>query len=228
MQSGTHCGKAGKATTPEEVCLDIFTSHFAQKRRAGSPALRKLHCRGTCGPDGAAGPAGAGCGVVPPPSWLSTPPVPGAAGTAGAPGAAGVLPPSRIERGLRSKLARIDRNRLVAKNSAARIPVARVSTLAVPRFDMKAAAAAPTHAEPTALGLLDEDQAHHGEHDHQMDQDNDSLHERSAQKAAPGRRARSAIPHMGIRGGFYTIPPRTSTPAVVCLNFRRKPPIAGS
>jgi hypothetical protein len=29
MQTGTHCGKAGKAMTPEEVCLDIFTSHFA-------------------------------------------------------------------------------------------------------------------------------------------------------------------------------------------------------
>src|SRR5262245_46572029 len=42
-----------------------------------------------------------------------------------------------MERGLRSRLACQDRKRLVAKNSAARIAVERVSTLAVPRLDRK-------------------------------------------------------------------------------------------
>src|SRR5437667_12058954 len=104
--------------------------------RAGRPAPATLlvdgsHCdRGTCGPDGGA----AGCSC-----WRSVsstpPPCPN-----GAPGVcwAGGAPLFwMMERGLRSIPARIDRIRLVAKNVPARTAVARVSTLAVPRLDMK-------------------------------------------------------------------------------------------
>ena len=130
--------------------------------------------------------------AAPPRSWSSTPP-PAGWGWAARELGTGPPPLSRIERGLRSKPARIDRNRLVAKNSPARIAVARVSTLAVPRLDRKPPAAA--HAEPAAFGLLQQDQAHHGEHDHQVDQDDDSLHERSAQTpvGADGPGPRSLI-----------------------------------
>ena len=105
--------------------------------------------------------------------------------------------------------ARIDRIRLVAKNGAARIAVVRVSTLVVPRLDMKPPPP-PAHAEAAAFGFLQQDQADHGEHDHEMDDDDDGLHSRSAQ--AP-RRADGplSVPHIGIRSGLYTILRRIST-----------------
>src|SRR4029450_13180526 len=68
---------------------------------------------------------------MPPP-----PPPPSGGGVPGAVGALG-LPPCRIEVGLRLVPARIDSVRLVRKNSPARIAVARVRTLAVPRLVMK-------------------------------------------------------------------------------------------
>src|SRR6185436_5087139 len=39
MQTPARCGKAGKILTLQIVCLDILISHFAQKQRAGFPAL---------------------------------------------------------------------------------------------------------------------------------------------------------------------------------------------
>ncbi len=95
------------------------------------PPYGRPYCdRGTCGPDG-----GAGCWPAPPCSWSSTPPPwPSGAGAPGLPCWAGAW---MIELGLRSWLARIDRIRLVAKNPAARMAVARVSTLAEPRLVMK-------------------------------------------------------------------------------------------
>src|SRR5581483_7193297 len=111
--------------------------------KAKGPVTRPLrwsaYCdRGTCGPAGGCGAAGTGAGGVP----LAGP------GTAGP--EAGGRPPtlSRIDRGLRSMLARIDSSRLVAKNSAARIAVARLSTLAVPRLDMKLPAPPPPMPRP--------------------------------------------------------------------------------
>src|SRR5664279_1905142 len=61
----------------------------------------------------------------------------GVAGSAGCDCEAGLL--SRIEVGLRSKLAYHDRNRLVRKKPNASTAVVRVSRLAVPRLDMKPA-----------------------------------------------------------------------------------------
>src|ERR1043165_6207787 len=66
--------------------------------------------------------------VVAPAARWGPPPPPGADGAAGP-------PLSRIERGFRSRLAYQDRNRLVAKNSAARIAVVRGSTLVGPGVD---------------------------------------------------------------------------------------------
>src|SRR4029453_14636825 len=67
------------------------------------------------------------------------PPPPPPPSGVGVPGAVGALwlPPCRIEVGLRFVPARIDSARLVKKNSPARIAVARVRTLAVPRLVMK-------------------------------------------------------------------------------------------
>src|SRR5580692_2754201 len=95
---------------------------------------------GTCGPLGAGADAGA---VFPPGPRFNrsrTPPPPlmgGAVG--GAPGVSwvGAPPVWMIDVGLRSKPAIQDNNRLVTKKPAARNAVVRVSTLAVPRPDMK-------------------------------------------------------------------------------------------
>ncbi len=111
--------------------------------KAKGPVSRPLgwwpYCdRGTCGSVGAAGAAGAAGGAdcsccrkrssTPPPVPL---------GGSGCCCCAGELEFSMMERGLRSIPAMIESRRLVAKKPAARIAVARVSTLAVPRLVMK-------------------------------------------------------------------------------------------
>ncbi len=53
--------------------------------------------------------------------------------------------------------------------------MARVSTLAVPRLDMKPPRRAD--AEPAAFGSLQQHDADQGEHQHQVNDDNDLLHQ---------------------------------------------------
>ena len=112
----------------------------------------------------------------------------------------------RIEVGLRLTPARIDRIRLVRRTPPARIAVARVRTLAVPRLVMKPPP--PPDTEAAAFGALQQHNPDQGEHEHQMDDNDDGLH--AVQNPSENRRGRP-VParvmrcHIGSPAAVYTI-----------------------
>ncbi len=202
------------------------------KGRISRPLVRDFYfdC-GTCGPAGAAGAAGA-AGGEPPCNWLSKPPpLPPPSGV-GAPGAVGALwPPSRIEVGLRFIPAKIDSRRLVTKNRPARIAVARVRTLAVPRLVMKPPdepmpSPPPSERCNSTTPISDEDE-------HEVDDDDYLLHQAKfrSNRAGPGTLAPAASPaYIGIRRGLYTITDRFSTLRAAAgkpPQYPENPPLSG-
>ena len=98
----------------------------------------------------------------------------------------------RIEPGLRWKPARIDRTRLVVKNAAARKAVARVSTLAVPRL-VRNPPPYPPIAQSAAFRLLQQHDADQARNNHQMDHNNNGLHQDYPLSGRTGRAGTPAI-----------------------------------
>ena len=132
---GKHIGRSSLSQNGLVRYLDVSSQfairpHRSPKRRGRLPGPRHpIYCdRGTCGPEGAAG----GCSC-----WRSVSSTPPPPCPSGAPGVccAGVPVFWMIDRGLRSRPARIESTKLVAKNVAARMAVVRVSTFDVPRLD---------------------------------------------------------------------------------------------
>ena len=109
----------------------------------------------------------------------------------------------RIDVGLRSNPARIDRIKLVAKKSPARIAVARLNTLAVPRLDMNPAPPPIPRPPPSDrcsstrpimtstimrwITMM-------------------TVCMNGSNKFPAGGSARTVTPHIGSRGRLYTIP----------------------
>ena len=105
------------------------------------------------------------------------------------------------------------------RTAIARMPVVRVSTLPAPRPVMKRARAA-ADAERAAFGALQQHQADHGQHHHQVDHDEDSRHKslslarafytrrRAALKPQPPAAART----MARKSAAFRLAPPTSPP----------------
>ena len=151
-----------------------FSLHARPKRRAGSRPLRcgllrlRTAARRRRRRRGRALQAGRA---------RRRPPLPSGGGARRARCAGGAPAARGSSVGLRSMPARIDRIRLVTKNTAARIAGGAGQHVGGAAARHEAAAAAAADAEPAAFGRLQQHDADHGEHHHQVDDDDDGLHQ---------------------------------------------------